>query len=150
MSVWKMIASDYTIPEVRPQTEYPLEINLDEGTVFDGNADDNFFLLQFLDDMSEYSDLKQGVTLAWNYYTEGRAKRIIEIINDTLHHTERVELWNFWLGYLEYERPIIKTITIPIGELSPIEIEKWDKQEVWNSPARPGDRPHFYCLRIIR
>lgn len=151
MSVWKMIASIYPLPEARPEEEYPLEINIDKGTIFDGEADDNFMLYPFLDNANEHTDMKYGTTLEWAYYTEGRALKIMEIIKSVLQHTESVEFWNFWLGDLdENERPIIKTATIPLAELSPQDIREWDIQEVWNSPSRYGDRPTFYCLRIIR
>ena len=47
MSVCTFIASNCPLKEVTPEKEYPLEINLDNGTINDGGADDNFFLLQF-------------------------------------------------------------------------------------------------------
>lgn len=151
MSVWKMIASDYPFPEIRPEKEYSLEINIDKGTIFDGDADDNFMIYPFLDDVRAYTDMKYGATLQWAYYTEGRAYKIIEIIKVVLQHTDRVEFWNFWLGDLdEYERPIIKVATIPLAELQPKDIEEWDIQEVWQSPSRYGDRPIFYCLKITQ
>lgn len=30
LSAWKMIASNYSLPEVKPRKEYSLEINIDE------------------------------------------------------------------------------------------------------------------------
>lgn len=56
MSVWKMIASNYPLPELKPEKEYPLKINLDKGTAFDGDADDNFFLIPFPDNQREYTN----------------------------------------------------------------------------------------------
>ena len=151
MSVWKMIASDFPLPAVKPEKEYPLEINLDQGTIDDGGADDNFTLSPFPDNVKAYTDRKYGATLFWYSCTEGRAARIIEIIKATLQHTESVELWNFWLGTLgEHERPFIKTVTIPVADLTPHEIQEWDIQQVWRSPSRPGDRPTFYCLRVTK
>ena len=146
-----MIASNYPLPEIRPEKEYPLEIDLDKGTAFDGDADDNFFLIPFLDNLREYTDKEYASTLDWVYYTKGRALKIIEIVESVLQHTDSVEFWNCWLGDLdEPERPIIKAVTILFSELSPKEIQAWDIQEVWNSPSRYGDRPIFYCLKIIR
>jgi hypothetical protein len=151
LSVWKMIASNYPLPEVKPEKEYPLEINLDEGTIFDGDADDNFLLYPLLDDVGEYTDMEYGTTLEWAYYTEGRAIKIIEIIKSVLQHTDCVELWNFWLGDLEeHEHPIIKVATIPLAELTSKDIQEWDIHKVWNVPSRYGDRPMFYCLKIVR
>jgi len=146
-----MIASNYQLPEVRPEEDYPLEISIDKGTIFDGDADDNFMLYPFLDNTKEYTNMKYETTLEWAYYTEGRALKIIEIIRSVLQHTESVELWNFWLGDLgENERPIIKAATISLAELSTQAIQEWDIQQVWNSPSRYGDSPTFYCLRIVR
>lgn len=42
MSVCTFIASDSPLYEVAPQKEYPLAINVDENTICDGGADDNF------------------------------------------------------------------------------------------------------------
>ena len=151
MSVWKMIAADYPLPEIRPEKEHPLEINIDKGTIFDGDADDNFMIYPFRDSVKAYTDMEYGATLEWVYYTEGRGNRIIEIIETLLQHTDKVELWNFWLGDLdEYERPIIKVAKISFKELRPKDIEEWDSQIIWPSPSRNGDRPTFYCLKIIR
>ena len=44
MSVCTFIASDFPLTEVAPVQDYPLEINLDNGTIYDGGADDNYFL----------------------------------------------------------------------------------------------------------
>jgi len=110
MSVCTFIAANCPMDEVRPSKEYPLEINVDEGTIYDGDADDNFSLCKFRD-VFDYTDKKYGVCLEWAYYTEGRAKLILEYISDVLSRTDTVEVWRVWLdyGYYEYdERPIIK------------------------------------------
>ena len=44
MSVCTFIASNCPLTEVAPEKEYSLEINLDNGTIEDGGADDNYFL----------------------------------------------------------------------------------------------------------
>ena len=151
MSVWKIIAADYPLPEVAPGQEYPFEINLDEGTAFDGDADDNYSISPFYEEVKHFTDKKYTSTLDWLYYTEGRARNVVNIMKSTLQHTDSVELWNFWCGYLEdNERPIIKTALIPIAELMPRDIQKWDSQEVWEKPSQYGGRPIFHCLKIIR
>jgi len=151
LSVWKMIASNYPFPEVKPGKEYPFYINLDEGTSFDGDADDNFFIYPLLDDVKKYTDMEYTSTLEWVYYTEGRALKIIEMIQSVLQHTGSVEFWNFWLGDLEeHERPIIKLVTTPLAEFTPKDIQHWDIHKVWKSPSYYGDIPRFYCLKIIR
>ena len=152
--MWRMIASDLPLPELSPEAEYPLEIDLDKGTIYDGDADDNFRLSPFLD-VKIYTDREYGSTLDWAYCTEGRAVRIIEIIKSALQNTESVELWNFWLGGWAYdpdeeERPQVRTVTVPIADLIANDILEWDGHEVWKRPYRCGDRPTFYCLRVTR
>ena len=44
MSVCTFIAADCPLKEVSPEKEYPLHINIDEGTIEDDGADDNYFL----------------------------------------------------------------------------------------------------------
>ena len=82
MSVCSFIASDFPLSEFAPSQNYPLEINIDTGTVYDGGADDNYFLLPF-SDVGSYTDKSYGVSLEW-HYTEGRAKQIIEYIKKTI------------------------------------------------------------------
>ena len=40
MSVCTFIASDCRLPEVTPMQEYPVEINVDTGMIFDGGMDE--------------------------------------------------------------------------------------------------------------
>lgn len=149
MSACIFLASDHPLKEMAPSREYPLVINLDEGAIFDGGADDNFFLRTFADVM-DYTDRKYGVSLEWNY-TEGRANRIIGYIKDALRHTDCVELWQVWLlGWYEYEdRPVIHRKYIPIGELMPEHIKDIEDAPIWNTPdKRNPERPSFYCLTV--
>mgnify|MGYP003510870038 CR=1 FL=1 len=78
MSACRFIASDVPLTEFAPPQDYPLHINLDDGTIFDGGADDNYFLNTFLD-VKNYTDKNNGVCLEWDY-TDGREKQIIEYI----------------------------------------------------------------------
>jgi len=68
MSVCTFIAADFHMDEMRPSKNYPLEINLDEGTIYDGDADDNFYLYKYKE-LSDYTDKNYGVCLEWAYYT---------------------------------------------------------------------------------
>ncbi len=151
MSVCTFLASDCPLPEVVPTREYPLEINVDTGTIYDGGADDNFFLHSFRD-VSDYTDKKYGVWLEWNY-TDGRAERILKYIKEILEKVELVELWHVWLmDYFEYEdSPVIKKRTISIREVTIHDIKKLDDADIWNSPDKYiPSRPSFYCLKISR
>lgn len=153
MSVCTFIAADCPLPERKPSQEYPLCVNVDEGTIYDGDADDNFFLSRF-DDVSGYTEKAYGVYLQW-HYTEGRAWQVIKYIKAALCHTDSVELWHIWLDvYLDVyeweERPMIRTAEVSIADLAPEDLLELEHQEIWNASPRFKDRPTFYCLRIIR
>ncbi len=151
MSVCRLIASDFPLPEFAPSQKYPLEINMDDGTVYDGGADDNYFLNAFAK-VQDYTDKKYGVCLEW-YYTDGRAKQIMEYIKTALQEANSVELWHVWLmDYYEFEdRPFIHRKTVSVDELTAEHIKELDDGEIWNKPdKRYPDRPSFYCLTVIR
>ena len=78
MSVCTFIAANCIMNEVRPSKKYPLKINIDEGTIDDGDADDNFYLWKFCE-VYDYTDKKYGLRLDCAYYTEGRAKLISKV-----------------------------------------------------------------------
>lgn len=147
MSICTFLASNYPLPEAAPEREYPIHIDIDKGTVFDGDADDNFFLRAF-PDIDLYSGMRYGVTLEWVYYTRGRAERILACIRQVLEHTDSVELWLAWLGsFREYdERPRIHRYHASIGELTPEDIGEFTEKPIWNS--REDLRPNFHCLNI--
>ena len=149
MSICTFFAADYPMPEAAPQKEYPRYINVDEGTIFDGDADDNFFLHNF-EDVKDYTDKEYGVYLEWAYYTKGRARLLLEYIKGILENTESVEIWHVWLmDYYEYdERPIIKSETIVFGELTVDDIKEIDNVDIWNNSDR--NRPSYYCLRVTK
>ena len=151
MSVCTFIVSDHPLPIHKPSEDHPLEINLDLGTVYDGDADDNFFLHTFKD-VQSYSHKKHGVWLEWRY-TDGRAKQILKYIKDALQYTDFVELWHVWLtDYYEYEdSPVIHSQTIPISELTESHIKELDNAEIWNvSDKTYPNRPSFYRMTIKR
>lgn len=151
MSVCKFIAADVPLQEVAPSKEYPLHIDLDNGIIDDGGADDNFFLLPF-QDVQDYSDKKYGVYLEWDY-TDGQAEQILKYLRTVLEKTELVELWHVWLmDYYEYEdSPVIHKRTISIEKMTIRDIYEMDKADIWNSPDKQlPSRPSFYRLIITR
>lgn len=77
MSVCTFLASDCLLPTVSPSQEHPLEINIDNSTIYGGGADDNFYLHIF-EDVENYTNKKYTVYLEW-YYTNGRANEILKI-----------------------------------------------------------------------
>ena len=151
MSVCRIIASDIPLIEFKPSQDYPLEINLDKGTIYDGGADDNYFLTDF-SNIQDYSKKKHGVSLEWNY-TDGRAKQIIEYMRSALSKTDSIEFWLVWLmDYCEFEeRPFIHKKTIRIDELNIEHIKEINNAEIWNTPDKTyPNRPSFYCLTVTR
>lgn len=151
MSVCTFIASDHPLPIWRPLRDYPLEIKLDLGTVYDSGADDNFFLHPF-DDVQSYSHKKHGVWLEWNC-TEGRGKQIANCIKKAPEHTDSIELWQVWLtDYYEYEDiPVIHNSNISINVLTESHIKEPDSAEIRNTPDKTyPNRPSFYRLTIKR
>ena len=149
MSVCTFIASNRPLHEVRPQKEYPCICNIDKGMLYDGGADDNFFLLTF-EDVQIYTDKKYGVCLEWDY-TDGRAEKILEYIKNALEFEAAVEIWHVWLmDYYEYdERPVTRKRIVPFSDLTIDDIKGIDEAEIWNKPdKRNPDRPSFYCLII--
>ncbi len=151
MSVCTFIASDNPLKAVAPSKDYPISINIDNGTINDGGADDNYFLNNFAD-VENYTDKKYGVCLEW-CYTDGRAKQLIGYIKAALQMANSVELWHVWLmDYYEFEdRPKIHRQTIPFEKLTINHIAEIDNAEIWNTPDKMyPDRPTFYCLTITR
>ena len=149
MSVCTFIASDHPLPFVAPSREYPMEINIDTGEIFDGGADDNFYLQEFLD-VSDYTDKQFGVWLDWNP-TPGRAAKILQYIQNVLQSTDTVEIWHVWLpGYHEFEdRPVLHKRAVSIQELTAEVLLELDDAEIWNHPdQRYPERPSFYCLTV--
>lgn len=151
MSVCTFIAADVPLQEVAPSKEYPIHIDIDNGIIDDGGADDNFYLRRF-PDVQDYTDKKYGVSLEWNY-TDGRAEQILDYMRDAIEKAESIEFWHVWLmDYYEYEEsPVFKKRTTSIGELTIRDIYELDSAEIWNgSDKQLPSRPSFYCLKITR
>lgn len=149
MSTCIFMAADSPLPEVRPSKEYPLHINVDTGTIFDGGADDNYSLLTF-DEVDLYCKKKYGVYLELPQFTEGRVRQIMDYIRAALLQTDCVEIWNVWLlGYWEYDdRPYIRKGTVHMEKLTVDDMKEIINAENWDN--KDQNRPSFYCLEIIR
>jgi len=157
LSVCTFIASNEPLNEFVPSKEYPVVINIDKNsvTIDDCGANDNFSLLDFIY-VEDYTKKKYGVYLTWDY-TEGRAGKIIEYIENALKYDPAIEIWHVWLldglkiDSLEYdERPIIKKRTVSFSDLTLNDIKELDNAKIWDySDKRNPNRPSFYCL-IIR
>lgn len=151
MSVCKLIAADIPLQEIKPSKDYPVHIDVDNGMIDDGGADDNFFLHSF-SDIGDYTNKKYGVCLEWNC-TDGRAERILEYIKENLKKTEEIELWHVWLmDYYEYEdSPVIHKKRVFIEEMTIRDIQEWDSAKIWNQPDKQlPNRPSFYRVVITK
>ena len=90
MSYFTYIASDYPLPTVeRPDREITIEFDTETGSVFDGDYEDDFALYPAEGLSDVRTEKKYAVYLEWNYYTEGRAKNIIEYIKENLKYDLR-------------------------------------------------------------
>ena len=129
MSYYTYIASDYPLPTVeRPDREITIEFDTETGSVFDGDYEDDFALYPAEGLSDVRTEKKYAVYLEWNYYTEGRARNIIEYIKENLKHTDEVELWHFWSGAGEIFN--VHTKKISIDSLKPEMIRELDEQEI--------------------
>lgn len=129
LSYYTYIASDEPLPTVdRPDREITIEINTETGVFSDGDFEDDFALYpaECLSDVR--TEKKYAVYLEWNYYTEGRARNIIEYIKENLKHTDEVELWHIWSGAGEIFS--VHTKKIPIDSLEPEMIRELDEREI--------------------
>ena len=151
VSSCRIIASDIPLAEFVPSNDYIVKIDVDKGVIDDGGADENFFLIPFVN-VKDYTDKNYGVYLEWNY-TDGRAKQIIEYIKNALQKSDNIEFWLVWLmDYYEFEdRPLIHSKTVSISELTIEHIKEIDSADIWNKPDKMyPERPSFYCLTITR
>ncbi len=119
-------------------------IVIDGTGISDGDADDNFALLDF--DTSHYSKKTYGVYIEWHYYTDKRAEKIINYIKNTLLFIDCVEIWKVWLS--DYNPPVIKTVDIHINELRPEKLKEFSEYELWNNSD--PDTPTYYCMNIYK
>lgn len=148
MSHCVFIAADCPLPEVMPSQEYPLQIDLDSGTIFDGGADDNYCLLHF-EEVNLYCQKKYGVYLELPQWTEGRSEEILDYIRTALMQTGSVEIWNVWLsGYWEWEdRPHICKQTVRINDLTVDDLKEIVDAENWKD--KDPVRPWFYGIEVL-
>ncbi len=90
----------------------------------------------------------QKHNLEWAYYTEGRAQRIIEYIKENLRHTDEVEIWRIWMG--THERPLFRTTTRSITQLTPQDIQRIDDCALLSELEEQYGLPVQYRLVITK
>lgn len=125
-----------------------MEIN--EDGVFDGNSDDNFSL-HTLDNTFDFCEKSHCLSIEWNYFTNGRALKIIDYVLELLLETDMVEIWNIWL---DVEFPKIITTSININNLEVSHIENLLNSDLFDEKILSRyDQPYtgiFYCLKITK
>lgn len=129
--------------------DFEINIDTDTGSIFDGDADDNFALLQFRE-TRDYCHKPYGVYLEWNYFTEGRGRRIIEYIKKLTIQTNCVEIWSVWLGA---ENPKIITNVIKNDDLKTCHIKEFIDLDNFDSNILLKEDEYckeiYYCLKIL-
>jgi len=135
-------------PGVILASDREVVFNIDTGEIDDGALDDDFALLSAEGCDSVCTEKEYAVYLEWNYYTEGRAQRIIEYIKENLRRTDEVEIWRIWMG--THERPLIRTTTIPISKLTPHDIQRLDNITLFSNLEEQFDLPVQYRLVITK
>lgn len=139
---------DRNKPGVMLVSDREVVFNIDTGEIDDGALDDDFALLSAEGCDSIYTEKEYAVYLEWNYYTEGRAQRIIDYIKQILRHTDEVEIWRIWMG--THERPLIRTTTIPISQFTPQDIQRMDDLTLFSELEEQYGLPVQYRLVIIK
>ena len=133
MSACIFFASDAPLPEVFPPPEYDyLAINVDDGTIDDGGADDNFALRTYPDSFL-YTDKAFAVCLDWAYYTEGRARQLIDYIGSALESAER---------------PVVHRAAVRFDESVVDDLRELGETDLWNN--KETNRLSFYCLTVTQ
>lgn len=156
MSVCTFIASDSPLPKMIPQRPYS-HMSMEEGPIYDGSADGNFFPFPF-PDVQCYTSKRYGVYLGWDHSTDRGLNEILEYIKNALEYDTAIEIWHVWLmdywlmDYWEYyERPVIHKCTVPFSELTIDDIKEIDRAAIRNMPDKQYPcRLSFYCLIIER
>ena len=135
-------------PGVMLISDREVVFNIDTGEIDDGALDDDFALLSAEGCDSMYTEKAYAVYLEWNYFTEGRAHRIIDYIKENLRHTDDVEIWRIWMGV--HERPLIRTTTISISKLTPKDIQHLDNLTLFSDLEEQFDLPVQHRLVITK
>ena len=119
-----------------------ITIDTEYNTIYDGDLDDDFAILE-LDDTTEdiFTRKRYRVFIEWNY-SRGRAEKVISYIQDHLEQADEIELWQAWLGSGADTR-VVK-YPIRLEDLTPEVLEKID------SIMARGEAPDQYCFVISK
>lgn len=84
------------------------------------------------------------------YYTEGRARQLIDYIGSALESAPCVELWHVWQGgfYSFDERPVVHRAAVRFDEFVVDDLRELGETDLWNN--KETNRLSFYCLTVTR
>ena len=105
-------------------------IDIDTGTITDGDFDDDFNIWIPDNSLPLKSNKKYFAVLEWHRLTEGRAENIIKYISQSLENTDMIELCHIWLG-AEDQYHHIKSKVFTIDEFTSKDIIELDKANLW-------------------
>ena len=129
-------------PEVLLCSDREVVINVDDGTIEDGNFDDDFSVRLTEKIYGMRTEKKYCAVFDRMKYTPGRAGLLINYLREQLADTPELELWHTWLDDEPMHR--LRRAVIPIEELTPEDIEELEKKEVFSEPTTD------YCYCIVR
>lgn len=129
-------------PDAILVSDREVRFDVENGTVADGDFDDDFAILPVEKLFGMRTEKKYCALLEWNRYTPGRAGMLIKYLRERLTETDEIELWNCWLD----DEPIhqMRRAVVRIGELTPEDIAELDSQSVSKLPLTD------YCFCVIR
>ena len=109
-----------------------------------------FFSKQYTSVTSNSADKAFAVCLDWAYYTDGRARQLIDYIGSALESAPCVELWHIWQGgfYSFDERPVIHRAAVRFDEFVEDDLRELGETDLWNN--KETNRLSFYCLTVTR
>lgn len=129
-------------PNVILIADREVNINVDDGTITDGDFDDDFSVWLPDDPHDLPTDKKYCAFFDCVRYTDGRGAQFIDYLKQLLQTAGQIELWHVWLGS---EPPIMQQITdISINELTADCLRDFLKTDVAFSTDTA------FCLRISR
>ncbi len=117
-----------------------IHFDLDNGTVDDGNWDDDFAIIPIYTGRRDVHSTKKKLSRIECIWTLGRAQRILAVIEQLLEHTDEVEFWHIYME--NGERPRIIQYDASIKEFTPE-----DLIEISGLPTYDQGTIH-HCVKI--
>ena len=117
-----------------------IHFDLDNGTIEDGDFDDDYAIIPIYPGRRDVHSTKKFQSRVECIWSNGRAKKILEIISDLLDNTDEVEFWHIYME--NGQRPKIIYYDAKLSEFIPedlIEISDLPTYDKWTI---------HHCVRI--